>query len=79
MEFEKILQFMHEALLYISILYNRMAKLAISNKEVPVGCVFVDNDTNEIIAKAHNLTNISKNVSCLLILGNFTLWNHMLV
>ncbi len=37
------------------------AKKALNTFEVPVGCVFVDPKTNQIIARGHNLTNARKN------------------
>lgn len=36
-----------------------LAKFALENEEVPVGCVFVKDQ--KIIAEGHNLTNIKKN------------------
>ena len=36
---------------------------ALNKGEVPVGCVFVDINTKEIIARGHNLTNLTKNAA----------------
>ena len=44
--------FMNEAI--------KEAKLAYSNKEVPVGGILVDNKTNEIIERSYNKINIKK-------------------
>ena len=40
------------------------ARLALEWEEVPVGCVFVDERSDEVIARAFNRTNLEKNVSC---------------
>ena len=45
--------FMNEAI--------KEAKLAFDNNEVPVGGILVDNESNEIIARSYNKTNIKKN------------------
>lgn len=45
------MNFMHSAL--------NLARVALDNEEVPVGCVFVKEQ--KIIAEGHNLTNIKKN------------------
>ncbi len=39
----------------------KQAKIAYENKEVPVGGVLVDSNTNEIIAKSYNKVNTAKN------------------
>ena len=39
------------------------AKLAFKADEVPVGCVFVQNTTKQVVAASHNLTNSFKNAS----------------
>lgn len=48
------------------------AKIALHSGEVPVGCVFVHDPTNQVIARSHNLTNQTKNVglTCLSVIGN---------
>jgi len=38
-------------------------KIALKEKEVPVGCVFVHIPTKKILAASHNLTNKSKNAT----------------
>tara|TARA_Y100000996_G_scaffold144013_1_gene110691 strand:+ start:375 stop:827 length:453 start_codon:yes stop_codon:yes gene_type:complete len=45
--------FMNEAI--------KQAKIAYENKEVPVGGILVDKNTNEIIAKSYNKVNKAKN------------------
>jgi len=47
--------FMHEAL--------AEARLALAENEVPVGCVIVHNDTDSILARGRNRTNIEKDAT----------------
>ena len=37
------------------------AEIALATKEIPVGCVVVRRDTDEIIARGYNQTNVSRN------------------
>jgi tRNA-specific adenosine deaminase 2 len=39
----------------------KQAQLALQNGEIPVGCVFVDTTTNQIISAGHNKTNETRN------------------
>ena len=39
------------------------AKEGLSKGEVPVGAVFVDMSTDEMLAKSHNLTTLTKNAT----------------
>jgi hypothetical protein len=39
------------------------AEIALNSNEVPVGCCFVETKTGKIVARAHNQTNKSRNVS----------------
>ena len=52
---EEILNFMEECFKY--------CEKAIKEGEVPVGCVFVHNDTKQILYGSHNLTNKTKNAN----------------
>ncbi|CAD8083212.1 unnamed protein product [Paramecium sonneborni] len=52
---EDILKYMKLAL--------EQAEIGRQNKEVPVGCVIVNRNNGEIIEKAHNNTNMSKNAT----------------
>lgn len=52
---DKINEYMKEAL-------NECQK-ALDEGEVPVGCVFVSLDNNEIIVRGHNMTNLTKNAT----------------
>ncbi|KAM3141877.1 hypothetical protein pb186bvf_005963 [Paramecium bursaria] len=46
----------------MSLAYDE-ALLALAEKEVPVGCVFVDSHSGKVVAQAHNQTNKSHNAT----------------
>ena len=50
----------HEKFMKIAL---EMAQKGKDDGEVPVGCVFIDKDSKEILAKSHNLTNQTKNAT----------------
>ena len=51
-----------EGLKYMGMAIDQ-ANLGLESEEVPVGCVFVHEPTGEIIARSHNLTNLTRNAT----------------
>jgi len=47
---------------YMKLAIQQAAK-ALEGGEVPVGCVFVHEESDQILAASHNLTNQTKNVN----------------
>lgn len=57
------------------VLALQQARIALNKDEVPVGCVLIHNQTNQLIASSYNQTNITKNSTshCEYILINYIL------